>query len=189
MENALIISSAEKSTALLTEMLKTAFCETICISRTAGEARRLLLERDFDLVLINSPLSDETGENLAIDIASKDMAQVILLAGSASFDEMSAATENDGVLVVQKPIDKPLFWAALKLARAAISRIKKVLNENQKLIQKIEDIKIINRAKFILVSHLKMNEQEAHRFIEKQAMDIREPRAEIAKNILKMYDC
>lgn len=188
MENALIVSSADKSTSVLTEMLKTAFCETICISKTAGEARRLLLERDFDLVLINSPLNDETGERLAIHIASKDMAQVILLTGSESFDEMSAATENAGVLVVQKPIEKSFFWAALKLARAAISRIKKVQSENQKLKQKIEDIKIINRAKFILVSHLKMDEQEAHRFIEKQAMDIRESRVEIAKGILKMYD-
>jgi response regulator NasT len=146
------------------------------------------MDRDFDLAIIDAPLIDENGENLAKHIASKDIAQVILAVGSKFFDKMSEIGENDGILVVAKPINETIFTAALKLAQSAQNRLKKMRTENEKLKRKIEDIRIIDRAKLILVSNLKMSEFEAHRFIEKQSMDIRSPKLEIAKGILKMYD-
>ena len=58
----------------------------------------------------------------------------------------------------------------------------------QNLEQKIEDIRIIDRAKCILISHLSMSEPEAHRYIEKQAMDMRLTRRKVAEQILKIYE-
>ena len=60
--------------------------------------------------------------------------------------------------------------------------------ENSMLKQKIEDIRIIDRAKCILISHFGMSEQKAHRFIEKHAMDIRATKRAVAEGILKMYE-
>ncbi|MDR0303444.1 MAG: ANTAR domain-containing protein [Chitinispirillales bacterium] len=188
MENALIVSDAEKSAVFFTEILKAASCENISVLHSAEKARRLIMERDFDLAIINVPLIDESGENLARHIASKNIAQVILVVQSEFFDEVSAITENDGILVVAKPVDKTIFWSVLKLAQSAQSRLKKMQIENGKLRQKIEDMRVIDRAKLILVSNLKMSEIEAHRFIGKQAMDVRSTRIEIAKGILKTYD-
>ena len=53
--------------------------------------------------------------------------------------------------------------------------------------EKIEEIRIVNKAKWLLIDQLKMTEQEAHRYIEKQAMDRCVTRRTIAENILATY--
>ena len=60
--------------------------------------------------------------------------------------------------------------------------------ENYKLHKKVEDSRIINRAKCILMEYLSMSEAQAHKYIEKQAMDLRLTRLEVAKNLLSTYD-
>ena len=188
MNSALIVSNAEKSAAFFTDMLRAASVEQITALKSCGQARRLLLERDFDLVIINAPLHDESGEGFARHIASKGICQVMLVVKSEHFDAVSAACENDGVLTIPKPVNKTIFWSALMLARSAGSRIKKIQAENERLKQKIEDIRIVDRAKCILISYMNMSEQEAHRYIEKQAMDMRATKRAIAEGILKTYE-
>ena len=63
-----------------------------------------------------------------------------------------------------------------------------IIKENEQLKKTISNIKLINRAKLTLIQYLKMSEDEAHRYIEKQAMDLRITKVEIAKNILKIYE-
>ena len=188
MESALIVARTGNSISYFSEILNADSYKQIVALPSCGEARRLLLERYFDLVIINTPLQDESGENLSRYIASQGDSQVILVVKSEYFDEISAITENDGVLVVAKPINRNIFWTTLKLAKAAQIRFKKMQTENEKLKQKIEDIRIIDRAKCILISHLNISEQEAHRFMEKQAMDMRTTRRAIAEEVLKTYE-
>lgn len=45
----------------------------------------------------------------------------------------------------------------------------------------------MNKAKWFLIEQLKMTEQEAHRYIEKQAMDRCVTKRVIAENILSTY--
>jgi len=188
MERALIISHTEKSIVFFTEMLKEISCDQIVTLSLCGDARRLLLEREFDLVIINAPLRDESGESLARQIASKGLSQVILVVKSEHFDAVSAVTEDDGVYTVARPVNRAGFWSVLKLAKAVQSRLRRLYAENSKLTQKIEDIRIIDRAKCLLVSYLSINEQEAHRYIEKRAMNLRMTRREVAEGILKTYE-
>ena len=51
----------------------------------------------------------------------------------------------------------------------------------------MEDIRFVNMAKCFLIEKLKMTEQEAHRYIEKQAMDRCVTKRVIAENILSTY--
>ena len=51
----------------------------------------------------------------------------------------------------------------------------------------MEEIRIVNRAKCLLISELKMTESEAHRYIEKNAMDNCIPKRKAAENIIKIY--
>ncbi len=188
MESALIVSSSVKSTAYFTEILSAASFGQIVALSSCAEARRLLLTQDFDLVIINAPLRDETGESLSRDISAKGMTQVILVVASEHFEAVSAICENDGVLTIEKPINKALFWSALKLARAVHNKLANMQADNSKLKQRIEDIRIVDRAKCMLISCLNMSEQEAHRYIEKTAMDMRMSKRMIAEGILKSYE-
>ena len=188
MESALIVSSTDKGTAFFTELLNAASINQIASLKSCTEARRFLLERDFDLVIINAPLPDETGESLAKHIAAKGLGQVLLVVKTEYFEAISAVTEDLGILTIQKPIQKTLLWSAVKLAKAAQSQVKRLHRENSKLTQRIEDIRMIDRAKCVLISVLKISEQEAHRYIEKQAMDMRTTKRSIAEGILKTYE-
>jgi len=188
MESALIVSGTVKSISLFTEMLGAASFAQITAVQSGAEARQLFLERDFDLVVINAPLRDESGESLSRHVASRNIGQVILVVRSEYYDEVSAVCEDDGVLTVARPVNRTVFWSALKLAKSAQSRLKQMRTENSRLKQKIEDIRIIDRAKWILVSYLSMSEQEAHRYIEKHAMDTRATKRAVAEGILKTYE-
>jgi response regulator NasT len=188
LESALIISNTAKSTTLLEEMLTQNNISNISCVNNCGEARRLLTNRSFDLYIINTPLSDEFGEEFACDIASKEISQVILLVKNEIIDRVSDKVEKYGVLTVPKPLNKTNFWSILKLVNAAYAKIQKINQENYRLIKKIEDIRIIDRAKCILIEYLKLSEPEAHRYIEKHAMDMRVTRREVASGIIKTYE-
>ena len=53
--------------------------------------------------------------------------------------------------------------------------------------KRMEEIRILNRAKCLLISELKMTEPEAHHYIEKNAMDNCIPKKEAAEHIIKLY--
>jgi len=188
MENALIVSNSEKNTASLIEVLKADSITRMSIVESAGAARRLFLEQDFDLVIVNMPLQDESGESLARYIASKDISQVILLVPGEHFETIAAACAEEGVLTIARPVHKTILWSTLKLAEAAQNRLKRLQAENRKLKQQIDDTRIIHRAKCLLIARHNMSEQDAHRCIEKQAMNSRSTKRAIAEGILEGYE-
>lgn len=188
MDSILIISSSKKGTTFFTEVLSQNSYEEIVTVTNGGEARRLLVEREFDLCIINAPLIDEFGDEFAKNIVSNGIGQVILIVNINIYDEISNKVEEQGVITISKPMNRNVFWSALKLANATYNKISKLKKENGKLLQKIEDIRMIDRAKFILIQYLNMTESEAHRYIEKQAMDMRTTKRIIAEGILKTYE-
>jgi response regulator NasT len=188
MDSALIVSGSDKSVSQLTEMLLPASFPRVAAARTAGEARRTLVSSDFDLYIINSPLSDESGEDLAFWLSERLSGEVILIVRAERFDEVSDRAAERGVITAPKPINRVAFWNAVRMANASHNRFNMMRRENMKLQQKIEDIKIIDRAKLVLISRLSMTEPEAHKYIEKQAMDMRVTRRAVADGILKTHE-
>ncbi|GAE87019.1 hypothetical protein [Acetivibrio straminisolvens] len=109
MDSILIISSSLKVSSSLEELLKLNSYSEIVLAKNAGEAKRILLDRDFDLCIINTPLTDEFGGNLAINIANRGTAQVMLLVKSELEDEISDKVEDFGIFVIAKPVNRQLF--------------------------------------------------------------------------------
>jgi len=188
MENALIVSDSDKDTAFFSVVLNAASINQITCLKSVDDARRHILTQDFDFIIVDMPLKDESGEGFSRYAASGGVSQVLLLVESKFFDSVSAACEADGVMIISKPVDKSLFWSALLLVKSVQNRMKRIQAENAQLKQKIDDIRIIDRAKYLLITSMKMSESEAHRYIEKQAMDMRSTRRIIAEGILKRYE-
>ena len=188
METALIITSTKNKFTLLTELLREhSAIETIHV-QSCSHGRRLLLERFFDIVIVNSPLPDETGESLARQIALNESSQVILIVKSENYEQVSAVCEKDGVLTIAEPINKELFRQALSLVKSIRTRLMIVKSENDSLKLKIDNIRIIDRAKNILISSCRMSEHEAHRHIEKMAMDTRCSKRDVSEKIINDYE-
>ncbi len=188
MKNALIISDSQKGVDFFSKMLKSVPINDISIKCSCAEARLLLLERQFDLVIINAPLKDEQGDSLAMQIAMKSISQVIITVDASIYEDISANLEEYGVLTVSKPINTNLFWSVLKIAIATSNKLNAYQNENQRLTKQISDIKTVDRAKRILMSNFSLSENDAHKHIEKEAMNQRKSKVEIALSILKTYE-
>lgn len=188
MKSALIVSSGEKNITYLSDIVTNAGYNKISTVFTGGEARRIFIENDYDLCIVNAPLQDEQGIKLAENIAAKAIGGVILIVKTDYFDEVCQKVENYGVITVAKPINRSVLWNAIKLSSATHNRMQIMQSENEKLLGKIEDIRIVSRAKCLLISYLSMSEDEAHRYIEKQAMDLRITKRAVADKILKTYD-
>ena len=59
--------------------------------------------------------------------------------------------------------------------------------KNLSVEEKMEEIRLVNRAKWILIEQQNMSESDAHRHIEKQAMDLCTSKMEIAQKIIHTY--
>ncbi len=184
----LIVSGTQKGAAYIAEMLSRSEFFPVTTASNGGEARRLLLQNSYDLVIINTPLPDEFGHALAEHATEQAATGALLIVKSELFDQVSAQAEACGVLTVQKPVSKTLFYQALRLMLATQNRWRRLDSENRRLQTKMEEIRIVARAKCILVEYLRMSEQQAHRYIEKQAMDMRTSKRSVAESILKTYN-
>ena len=67
---------------------------------------------------------------------------------------------------------------------ATRERLRQMEEKQLSVEQKMEEIRLVNRAKWLLIETLGMSEAESHRYIEKQAMDLRISKAQVARNII-----
>lgn len=183
----LIVSGTQAGAAHLTELLSPQEFSPVSCVFNGGDARRILLQNAFDLAVINTPLPDEFGQELARHAAELGLGTMVIVK-SEIFEALSMELSLHGILTVPKPVSRAMFFQALRLMTATLSRVRDFEEENRKLREKMEELRLVARAKCILVEYLRMSEQQAHRYIEKQAMDMRTSKRSIAERILKTYD-
>ena len=183
----LVAGSGDKIFDYISEMLPRSSYDPILRAGDAGEVRRMLMDTPVDIVIINTPLSDDFGVELALDLAEGAMG-VLLLVKNELFDQVCYKVEDSGVLTIGKPMTRQGFYSAVKLLSAMTARLSKMEKANRTLQEKMAGIRVVNRAKWLLIEHHHMKEQDAHYFIEKQAMDTRLSRREVAENIIRTYD-
>ncbi len=183
----LIVSASEKFTQSARALLPPTDYWPVENARSAGEARRRLMETSFDIVLIQSPLRDEFGSGLAVDICRDSGAGVLLMVKKELYDDVYAEVMAEGVMVLPVPASVQTVSQTLRILCAARERLRRMEEKQATVEEKIEEIRLVNRAKWLLIEHLQMTETEAHRYIEKQAMDLRLSRKEVAENIINTY--
>ena len=152
-----------------------------------SEARRRIVDTAFDIVLINAPLPDDFGMRLAVDICTNSGAGVLLLVKNDHFNDIYAKVVSYGVITLSKPTNMQMVAQNLRILCATRERMNQMEAKQATVDEKIEEIRLVNRAKWLLIECLSMTEAEAHRYIEKQSMDMRLSKREVAENIIKTY--
>ena len=183
----LIVSSAPKVTASICELLSPSSFAPIISITSGAEARQLMISSHFDIIIINTPLHDEFGSDFAIDMAQATESGILMLVKYEHYEQVSFKAENVGILTVTSPISRPAMYQAIKLLIATRERLRRLEEKFESLQVKMMEIRVVNRAKWALINALNMSEPQAHRYIEKQAMDTRRTRSEVAECILKTY--
>lgn len=188
MKEILLVSQKGKGRDLLLQLLETEHVSKIEAAETEEQAMVLMEKKDYDLVIINSPLEGKSGVELAMFAAEKYTSGVLLAVQNKYADLVAQKVESSGVLVVGKPVVKAFFNQAVKFADVTRQRVISLKEENIHLQMKLEEMKLINRAKCVLIQYLSMSEVQAHKYIEKQAMDMRLSKYRVSKQILKAYE-
>lgn len=117
-ERTLIISGSEKGLDGVIGFLKTCGCGSVAVVSSGSEARRMIPHDDYDLILINTPLKDEFGHQLAVKLCESTCSGVILICKADLAEEMVNRTGDYGVCVVSKPLNKQELVKALRIGSA-----------------------------------------------------------------------
>ncbi len=113
---------------------------------------------------------------------------VLLLAQPRLLSGFEQQLVSSGIFVLYKPVEPALLVQAVQFVCGAMDTVSGLYSQNRRLQEKMDSMKIINRAKFCLMQYLNFTEPQAHRHIQKQAMNMRISPREAAETILKMYE-
>ena len=183
---ALIVSKSEKFTTEFGSLLSVEQFQKDC-ARNAGQARRIVLEKSYDLVIVNAPLTDEFGTRLCMDISLSEGTIAVIFAPSEVYDEIVHKVTPNGVFVVKKPASQQTIVQSLSLLISARERLRSVEKKAGKAQNKLEEIRVVNKAKWYLIDNEYMSENDAHKYIEKAAMDAGITKMQAAQMIIEKY--
>ncbi|MDR0913726.1 MAG: ANTAR domain-containing protein [Oscillospiraceae bacterium] len=188
MKSALVFSKTEKSAAAISDLLCIEGFDDVVFAFAPEQLEYYVQTKDFDLILVNIVSELEKGVSVAVNAAQITRACVIIIVQEDIAASISDAMACKGVLVIGKPVNKHLFHHYLLFTDFFKRRMLGLFEENSKLKQRMEGIKIIDRAKMLLMQNLVFSEDQAHKYLERQAMDMRMTKVDVARQVLKTYD-
>lgn len=188
LQSVLIVSPTVKPIEFIKSVLPHTDFSPVLTAAGACEAKRIILETPIDIVIINAPLPDEFGTHLAVDIAASSTAGVLLLVRPEMYEQVSYNMEQYGVLTLTKALNKQTLYQTIKLLSATSNKMRALEESTASLEKKLKEMKTVNKAKGLLIEYLKMSEEEAHKYIEKEAMDNCIRKIDVAKKIIEKYE-
>ncbi len=180
----LVVSSSDKMNSFMSRVLPEYVDGDVVIKSSASGARRELLTREYDLIIVNIPLSDETATNLAIDLSTDQGAMVMLISPADKYEDVYDRVAEYGIPVLCKTVNARTISRSVRRLAAIREKYRKTEQKAQTLEEKMDEIRIVNRAKLILIERDHISEDDAHRIIGKQAMDRGVSRRVIAEDIV-----
>lgn len=184
----LIVSASVKAEDYLRDILSGGSFAPVASAKSVSEAKRMQLENQYDIVIINTPLPDDFGIEFAEQLCEDSSVGVLLFVKNELFEQVSCKVEDYGVLTFSRPGSRQSITQAVRLIAATHNRLAAFERKAVKLEAKMKEIRLINRAKWLLIDRFNMSEAEAHKYIEKTAMDNCVKRGEIAENIIRIYE-
>lgn len=182
----LIVSATDALANSFKSIFEGAYYSPIHTVSSIPNAKHALLEREYDFVIINSPLPGDDGTRFAIDTCTKNSV-VLLMVRNEIHPAIHAKVARYGVFTVSKPTPKPLLITAMEFMESARERLRAFEKKTASLDEKMAEIRTINKAKWTLINALQMSEPEAHHYIQKQAMDRGLSKLEVAEEIIEQY--
>lgn len=181
----LMVSALDKLNASLLNLLPGTEYHPVTVLKSVTEARRRMLEQEYDLILVNAPLPDGFGLRFAMDAAADTRAGVLLTVRQEQYEDVCVRALEAGVVTLSRPTTPSMFSQQMRALCAMRERLRESAKREMTVEEKVKEIRLINRAKWLLLEQRGMNENEAHQYLRKLAMDRRISIAEAAKGLLE----
>ena len=181
----LLVSASEKMNTAMASALPTTDFWPIRTVRSVSQARRLTLEHPYDLVVVNDPLPDGSGLRFCIDVCTDSESGVLLLVPGEDYEEVYYEALPHGVMTLSRPVAREVLTHSLRLLCAVRERLRSVGKAQATVEEKMEELRLVNQAKWILMERRGITEDEAHKAILRRAMEQRRSKKEVAEQIIR----
>ncbi len=185
--NILVVSSNEKFIETIKKLFSPEVIDLIDYASNESLARRMILERSYEIVIVNNPLIGGNGLAFSIDISEIYGVGVILFTNSDTYHEVFDKTHELGILTISKPCNADTFIQVFRLLCATRDRLHNLDDKKVPIKERLEIIQLVDEAKIKLIKYAHLSENEAHKYIERQAMQLRITKKQAALMIIEKY--
>lgn len=179
----MILSKSRKMIEFIKAVIPQDSFSPVRILSCAADARRTLLNTNVDIVIIHTPLNDEFGTKLAQDI-SKECAVAVIVKPEL-LEKAAYKLEPYGIVTLPSTLYKSVLYQTVMLLSSSVVKINRLKENSKQLREKLHEVRSVTKAKALLISERDMTEEQAHRYIEKTAMDCGQKKIDIAKSIIR----
>ena len=179
----LVVTGSDKIYDFMVDLLPQNEFYPVGRASSCGEARRLLVSQQYDILVINTPMPDDFGIDLALDYADSPMC-IMLMVKDEIYEQVTYQVLDAGIVTISKPSTKQVVYSSMRLLSALSAKLKRYEKKTRTLEEKMADIRMINHAKWLIIDKKKMTEEEAHHMIEHRAMERRITKREAAREII-----
>lgn len=158
--------------------------EVVAVAETGRQLVDACGTSQPDLILSDIKMPDVDGIDAAAEIYQQGPVPVILVSAFHDEEFIERARQNHILAYLVKPVKETDLKAAISLATARFAEFEALRKEADDARKALEDRKLIERAKGILMKRAGLDESEAFRRLQKQASAKRSKLVEIAKSII-----
>ncbi len=147
-------------------------------------AVKLALDRLPDIAILDISMPKKDGITVANTLRGKLKIPIIFLTAAYDQETVKQARQAGIAAFLTKPLREQDLWPAIELAFAHADEVANLKEEVEDLRESIENRKVIEKAKGVLMRTQRLSEPEAFRKLQKLAMDKRKSMRQIAEAIL-----
>lgn len=151
------------------------------------EAERKLAQLDPALVVWQCDAPGLSALRQCVRLAEGSEAVFLLLVRPGTYEAVWRFVQAAGICVMSWPAPQEVFRQTLRNLLLLKKSLRAMQEKTDQLQSQLQDMKRIQKAKSLLMNQLGMSEADAHRWIEKAAMDRCVKKREIAETIIRMY--
>jgi len=151
---------------------------------TGLEMVEVVLETTPDVVVFDVHLPQRNGLDALREIFEQYQLAAVAITADRDPDLVKKASHEQVLAYLIKPVEPLQLGPAITIALARFEQINQLASENARLQKSLENRKLIERAKGVLMRRHRWTEAEAFRRLQRGAMDRRTTMAELARQIL-----
>ena len=179
----LIVSSSEQFNTVARKVLPNGKFNVVETKKSISAAKRELITRPYDLILVNAPLTDGFGTQFVMEVRERRSMGIIIAVPGEVHGDISDKLADQGIIAIAKPIVTKNLEVQIRLLLAMLENVKEAERKVTRIEEKMEEVRLVSRAKLVLIQK-GMSEEEAHDYIIKQAMNTGQTKKSVAEDIL-----
>ena len=151
-------------------------------------ALKVIFQTEPDLVIMDPKLPGAEGLEIVRIIEEHRAAPVILMTASHEQALLEEAKDSWIFAYLVKPVNEAQLFPAIEIAIANFRKFIKLEEENRRLKKNLEERKLVEKAKGLVMEAKRLSERDAYKYLQKLSMDNCVPIAKVARQIIAYFN-